>query len=151
MNFAPKSEEKQKQSPSDAIFSLPNSKENKKNNKVINAVCAIFICLIKMKTKTEKVLSDDFIVCGFIVRHFFYCAIYVFCAIFDRHSRIKTKQIKKKVFFRLSCIMEGRWIFRRWSPNLNGGTRPSYNLSSDGHSGAVHQRALLAALLFRYR
>ena len=53
VNFAPKREEKQKQSPSDAIFSQPNSKTHKKNAKVFNAVCAIFIRLIEMKTKTR--------------------------------------------------------------------------------------------------
>ena len=54
------------------------------------------------------VLLDDFIVCGFIVRHLFYYAIYVFRAIFDRQSRTKTKQIRKKGLFRLSYIIEGR-------------------------------------------
>ena len=48
-----------------------------------------------MKTK-QKQFIGRFIVCGFVVRHFFYCAIYVFRTIFDHHSRLKTKQISKK-------------------------------------------------------
>ena len=53
VNFAPKSEEKQKQSLSVAIFSQPNSNEEQKN-KVFTPVCAIVIRQIEMKTKTKK-------------------------------------------------------------------------------------------------
>ena len=56
MNFAPKSEGKQKQSPSVAIFSQPNSNEDQKNekNKVFTPVCAISIRLIEMKINTKR-------------------------------------------------------------------------------------------------
>ena len=56
MNFAPKSEEKQKQSPSVAIFLQPNSNEdhNKKKKKAFTPFCANFIRSIEMKTKAKK-------------------------------------------------------------------------------------------------
>ena len=53
MNFAPKSDEKQKQSLSDAMFSQPNLHED----------------------QNKQILFDDFIGCGFIVQYMFYCAI----------------------------------------------------------------------------
>ena len=53
VNFVPKLEEKQKQSPSVAIFSQPNSNEDRKN-KVLTPVGAIVSRLIEMKTKTKR-------------------------------------------------------------------------------------------------
>ena len=47
------------------------------------------------------VLFDNFIVRGFTVRYLFfvqYTSVF-FCAIFDRHIRMKTKQIRKKKIF----------------------------------------------------
>ena len=91
VNFAPKSKEKQKQSLSAAIFSQPNSNEDKKNNQIFTPVCAIFIRLIEMKTNAKRFCLTILL---FVV---LLCDI-CFCATFDRHIQIKTKQIKKKVF-----------------------------------------------------
>ena len=54
VNFVPKSEEKQ--SPSAAIFSQPNSNEDQKKTKkkVFIPACAIFIRLIKVKTNAKS-------------------------------------------------------------------------------------------------
>ena len=101
MNFAPKSEEKQQQSPSVAIFSQPNTNEAEKN-KVFTPVCAIVIRLIEMKTKTKRfyraVLLLVVLLCDvcFVVR---YRYIY---AVFDLHIRMKTKQIRKKRYLPLT-------------------------------------------------
>ena len=102
VKFAPKSEEKQKQSHS----------------------VEIFIRLIEMKIKTKRfywtILLYVVLLCGisFIVQY------YVFCTIFDHLSRIKTKQIRKKGLFRLSCMMEGRLIFREVVQISMGGSVP---------------------------
>ena len=63
--------------------------------------------------------------------------LFFFGAIFDRHIRMKTKQILKKVFSAYRVWGEGADFFYRGRPNLNwgkitsdGGTHPSYNLSS---------------------
>ena len=92
---------------------------NRKKNKHIRLLLRFFHSQIRMKPKNKhglhpslcdfyppnwnedqnkKVLFNDFIVSGFIVRCLFYCAMYVFCAMFDRHVRIKTKEIRKKIF-----------------------------------------------------
>ena len=77
LNFALKSEEKQKQSPSVAIFLQPNWNENKKN-KVFNPSLCNFYPLNQNEDENKKVLVDGFIVCGFVVRYLFFCAIYFF-------------------------------------------------------------------------
>ena len=51
--FCPEIREKQNQSATVAIFSQLNSNEDQKN-KVFSPVCAIGICLIEMKTTTER-------------------------------------------------------------------------------------------------
>ena len=81
VNFSSKSEEKQKQSPSLAMFSLPNSNEDQKNT-VYSPVCAIVIRLIEMKTKFKRFYLIILFVCGFIVRYLFYrWILYFLCDI----------------------------------------------------------------------
>ena len=96
--FCPEIRRKQKQSPFAAILSQPNLNEDQKKNKVFTPVCAIFIRTVEMKTKAKRfyltILLFVVLLCDicFIVRYMF------FCTVFDRHIRIKTKQIRKKVF-----------------------------------------------------
>ena len=98
VNFAPKSEEKQKQSPFVAIFSKPK--------RSIPQFVRLLSVLIEMKTKTKRfyltILLFVVLLCDscFIVK---YC---IFCALFHRHIRMKTKKIRKKGNFRLLCMGE---------------------------------------------
>ena len=73
VNFVPKSEEKQKQSPSAAIFSQPKSNKDKKKQ-VFTPLCAIFIRLIEMKTKAERFYLTIFL---FVVLLFDVCIFFV--------------------------------------------------------------------------
>ena len=73
-------------------------------NKVFTPVYAIFIRLIEMKTKANRfhltVLLFVVLLCNIcsILRYM------LFCAIFDRHIWMKTKQIRKQRHFRLTLF-----------------------------------------------
>ena len=93
MGILPRNQKHKKQSPFVAIFSHPNSNEDKKKTTKKqglhpSSLSAIFIRPIKMKAKTKISLT---------VRLFV-----VLCAIFDCHIRMKTKQIRKKTSFPLT-------------------------------------------------
>ena len=83
---------------------MTTKKTKTKQYKVFTSVGAIDIRLIEMKTKAKRFCLTIFLfvvllsdIC-FIVRYMF------FCTVFDRHIRMKTKQISKKGVFRLPCI-----------------------------------------------
>ena len=85
-----------------AIFSQPNSNEDQKNKQHLHPSLCDFYPLNWNEDQCKKALFDNFFVCDFIRRYLFYCAIYVFCAIFDHQIRMKTEQIRKKRYFSLS-------------------------------------------------
>ena len=107
-----------------------------KKSKIWTPVGAIVIRLIKMKSKTKKFYSTILLFVVLLWKICFIVRFMFFCAIFDRQIRMKTKQIRKqRGIFRLTCMK--RWTFYKGRPNLNegtlttdGGTRPSYNLST---------------------
>ena len=74
MNFAPKSDEKQKQSLSDVMFSQPNLHEDQKKKQKKQGLHPS-LC---DEDQNKQILFDDFMVCGFIVQYMFYCAIVCF-------------------------------------------------------------------------
>ena len=96
MNFSPKSEENQKQLPFVAMFSQPNSNED----------------------ENKKVFFDDFIDCDLFNLRYLIVSLYdicFFCAIFDRHIRMKIKQItvEEKRYFPLT-LYGGTLNFPLW-------------------------------------
>ena len=76
-------------------------KTNKTKQRLHPSLCD-FYPLNWNEDKCKKVLFDNFFVCDFVRRYLFYCAIYVFCAIFDHQIRKKIEQIRKKSYFPLS-------------------------------------------------
>ena len=76
--FCPEIRGKQKQSPFAAILSQPNLNEDQKKKQGLHPSLCDFYPHSWNEDQSKKVLLDDFIVCGFIVRYLFYCVIYVF-------------------------------------------------------------------------
>ena len=145
-NFAPKSEEKQEQSLCVAIFSQPNSnedKQKKKNNWVFTAVCAIFIRLIEMTTKTKMFYCTILLLVVLLCDIFFIVQNMFLCDTWPPHSN-KDHTNQKKRSFPFILQMEGRWNFNRGSPNLNGGYASLlYNLST----GYISSHGLLPCFI----
>ena len=75
-------------------------KQNKKNIKVAYSLQFVQFYPPNWKEDQNKtVLLDDFIVCGFIVRYFFYCAIYAFVWYLTATVEKRPNKLEKKVFF----------------------------------------------------
>ena len=93
---------------------------NADQKKVYTSICAIFIRIIEMKTKT-KMFYLTILLFVFVVRYLLFCALYVFLRnILPPHSN--EDQANKKKVDSLLLFIGIRSNFYKGKPNINGGT-----------------------------